>query len=144
MFLICCSTFTQRSRAAAAAASLDLGGCKCLNHGARQQLLWCLERVIVRASTRLPPTSFLFDTSFMPGELSRRAPSVQPEGRISNDLLKPLRGNGTHTNFLARVFTEYRCISGPQRTTSMLCTCDDTFPHLCTLTFCRLGRLREV
>lgn len=56
------------------------------------------ERAIVCASARHRlQHRFAFDTFFMQGDLSRRAPLVQPEGWISNTPLKPLLGNCTHT-----------------------------------------------
>lgn len=100
------------------AASLNLSGCKCLNCTNRQQLLWCLS-VCVRACVCAQVQdclclSFMFNPSFMQSDLSHRAPSVQPEGWISNALLKPLLGSlHTHAGSHSYKYTlkESRCVS---------------------------------
>lgn len=53
-----------------------------------------------------PRASFTFESSFMQGDPSQRTPSVQPEGWISNALLKPLLGNCAYTH--ARLHTHTR------------------------------------
>lgn len=116
IFLICCSTLAQRSRESMPLLSTSVGVNVWIAPTDNSfSGVWVCVRACVCAQVQdCLCLSFMFNPSFMQSDLSHRAPSVQPEGWISNALLKPLLGSlHTHAGSHSYKYTlkESRCVS---------------------------------